>query len=160
MVNSGNAKGIPARKKESEFIMARSISKTFGYSKTKAVIKYFDNGEIKERAFEIEGNKSERAINAHVFSKLKTRNFMLVSHENVESEDETTYTMSADSFVAHSKTCENGKSYGHDTVTATFISAVTQTPLLKTPRQTFGAELTFIITLTTARIFQSAFAIT
>ena len=104
--------------------MARAITKTFGSSKTKAVIKYFDSGEIKERIFEIDGNKSERAISAYVFTKLKTRNFMLVSHENITGEDETTYTMSADSFVSHSEPCEDGKTYGHDTITATFKKTV------------------------------------
>ena len=104
--------------------MARAITKTFSSSKTKAVIKYFDNGEIKERTFEIDGNKSERAISAHVFSVLKTRNFMLVSHENVESDNETTYTISADSFMSHSEPCEEGKSYGHNTITATFKKTI------------------------------------
>jgi hypothetical protein len=104
--------------------MARAITKTFGSSKTKAVIKYFDNGEIKERTFELEGNKSERAISAHVFSKLKTRNFMLVSHENMESDNEETYSMSADSFIKHSQPCEDGKSYGHYTITSTFKKTI------------------------------------
>lgn len=100
--------------------MARAISKTFGSSKTKAIVKYFDDGKIKEREFVIDGNKSERAINAYVFSKLKTRNFMLVSHENIEANDESTYTMSADDFYLFSNKCKDGVSYGHDTITSTF----------------------------------------
>ena len=46
-----------------------------------------------------------------------------------------------------------------DTAMRTFISAATQIPLRKTRRQTFGAELMYIIIMTTAQIFQKDFAI-
>ena len=100
--------------------MARAITKVFGSSQTKAIVKYFNDGKIEEREFLFDGNKSERAIQALVFKKLNTRNFMLVSHGNIAGTEEATYTMSADDFMLFSNPCDDGVSYGHDTVTSTF----------------------------------------
>lgn len=106
--------------------MARAITKVVENSKTNVTIKRFVDGYVKDEEFTFDGVKSERAIQALLFKRVKTRNFMVTSIEVVKGTNSATYTMDAETFVKYSNICENGVSYGHDTVTATFKNTKAQ----------------------------------
>lgn len=100
--------------------MARAITKNFNSSKTIVTVRVLTANGLEEKQVTLDGNKSERAARIQCEKILGTPNFMLVSREVCEDEQNSAvYSMSAELFVANADVCEPDKSYGHDTVTAT-----------------------------------------
>lgn len=100
--------------------MARAITKSFSNSKTTVIVRVLTENGLEEKQVVLDGNKSERAARIQCEKILGTPNFMVVSREVCEDEQNSaTYSMSAELFVANADICEPDKSYGHDTVTAT-----------------------------------------
>ena len=102
--------------------MARSISKGIAAS----VIHVFDpskdfdidgNGMPLPNVFiNCDGKPSPNKARIIAERECKTKNIMVLDIVT----DETKLTISPDVFIANSKACENGVSYGHDTIVQTF----------------------------------------
>ena len=86
--------------------MARAITKNFSNSKTTVTVRVLTENGLEEKQVVLEGNKSERAARIQCEKILGTPNFMLVSREVTEDEQNSaTYSMSAKLFVANADVC-------------------------------------------------------
>lgn len=100
--------------------MARAITKNFSNNQTIVTVRVIAENGLEEKQIVLDGNKSERAARIQCEKILGTPNFMVVSRDVSEDEQNSaTYSMNAELFVANADVCEPDKSYGHDTVTAT-----------------------------------------
>lgn len=106
--------------------MARAITKTFGSKSVEITIRRIVNGELVTERYSFANCKSKRAAEMALRKQLKTDNFITVHTEVKDGGETTKYTMSADDFDFLSEYCQDGVTYGHDTVTVTMKETVAE----------------------------------
>ena len=102
----------------------RNITKSISSTNTTITVRYISSDGIQEKTFNFVGCKSERIAKVRVRKEIGTDNFMVTSCEVTRGADEKRLTMGADTFYGNSQPCEDGKTYGHDTITASFTTSI------------------------------------
>ena len=99
--------------------MALAITKVFGSTTTTVDVTFMNEGNMERKTFTQAGRKSEKAMSVYVRKLLGTQNFLMQNLNVVEGDDEKSYSMSNELFIANSDICDADTSYGREFVTAT-----------------------------------------
>lgn len=98
----------------------RTISKTFGSVETIVTAIVVEDAKPVVKQFTLKGRKNANSAAAILKKQLKTNNLMVKNVDVKDGGESVTYSIDAERFYYESSQCEEGETYGHDTVVVTF----------------------------------------